>query len=233
MSSEKSICPSCYTSRSFPVVLDRCSIVDRELFLQNSPIMQRNFSKGQPCSWVMCGWKHCWSYNGVVIDKPDIFIKSGSSETSFNKQINGVAYNTTKSETTHKTSSIPSTQSHISPIGDSTQPDVWSIGLASTGYIEPETTDDLKKSTSECTDTSSNEITDNITVTNDNPEAFMGNDESKIFENSMCDDGCIVCYDKLSLSAFCILNCKHKICLKCYMSMIKKNECPYCRSKVT
>jgi hypothetical protein len=57
--------------------------------------------------------------------------------------------------------------------------------------------------------------------------------DKPILNNENNSNECPVCYDSLGDKAFCTLNCKHKVCLQCYMLMVKKEECPYCRGLVS
>jgi hypothetical protein len=58
-------------------------------------------------------------------------------------------------------------------------------------------------------------------------------DNKPVLNNENNPNECPVCYDNLEGKAFCTLNCKHKVCLQCYMLMVKKEECPYCRGLVS
>ena len=43
---------------------------------------------------------------------------------------------------------------------------------------------------------------------------------------------CKICYNRVDYNLWIILKCNHEICLDCFLNILTRLECPYCRRDI-
>ena len=62
----------------------------------------------------------------------------------------------------------------------------------------------------------------------------MSNQSSETFINSISNEGCLICYNSITVNNICKTDCNHTYCSNCLMEWFNRGNtsCPYCRGEI-